>query len=138
MIGVYFITHALSRVFGEQMDTFFSGRYDRPAMPEIGRIRIRETQMLQLGAIFDNEGTIAGTYGVHDRIWLKHLDLKASDGGDANAEDDFRERLWLVHGDQLTTHHNRAVMADQKQATRPYATRRWLLPVPAQFHMSMN
>jgi hypothetical protein len=53
-------------------------------------------------------------------------------------ENDFGERLWLVHGDQLTTHHIRTVKAEQMRAQLPFDRRDWVLGIPAWFHIQMN
>jgi hypothetical protein len=53
-------------------------------------------------------------------------------------ESDFNKRLWLVHGDQLTTHHIRTVKAEQMRAQLPFDRRDWLLGIPAWFHIQMN
>jgi hypothetical protein len=52
--------------------------------------------------------------------------------------DDFTNRLWLVHGDQLTAHHIRSVKAERTHAELPYDTRRCMLGITAWFHIEIN
>jgi len=83
-----------------------------PTIPTIDRIELNSTPFWQLGAIYENEGTIDGTYAVHESIFLSQFALNAPDVP-RDPTDDFSKRLWLVHGDKLTAHHIRAVKAQQ-------------------------
>lgn len=91
---------------------------------------------MQFAGITADEGTIEGTYAVHDDIFLNQLHLKASD--QPGVPDDFSNRLFLVHGDQLTAHRIRAVKEEQRRSSRTYDRREWLEAVPAWFHTQMN
>jgi len=126
-------TSGVNRVFrSDDTDSF-------PIMPRLDVINTHKTRFWQFGAIYEDEGTIQGTYGVHQSIFVDQLRLIApEDPTDTTAYDDFRTRLWLVHGDQLTAHHIRSVKAEQSRAQRPYDRRDWLLGVPAWFHIQMN
>jgi hypothetical protein len=118
-------------VFKDASDSF-------PERPTGKLLPLKKTQFWQLGAIYEDEGTISGTYGVHESIFLKQLGLQAPDDPVSDLKDDFKERLFLVHGDQVTTHRIRAVRAAQQRAARPYDRRNWLLGIPAWFHIQYN
>jgi hypothetical protein len=107
-----------------------------PAFPTIERLPPRKTQFWQFAGITADEGTIEGTYQVHDDIYLHQLKLDAS--ATPGTADDFSERLYLVHGDQLTTQRIRAVQQEQLQASRAYDRRQWICGIPAWFHIQMN
>jgi hypothetical protein len=107
-------------------------------MPVYDALAATKTEHWQLGAIYEDEGTIMGTYRVHDNIFLEQLGLKTPDHPDSRLKDDFTTRLWLAHGDQLTSHHIRAVKAEQHRASRTYDRREWLLGIPAWFHVQMS
>jgi len=120
------------------VSTLFAGDAAQlyPSFPSIERLPPRKTNFWQFAGITADEGTIEGTYTVHDDIYLRQLRLRAAATPDEG--DDFSKRLYLVHGDQLTAQRIRAVQADQARATRPYDQRRWLCGVPAWFHIQMN
>jgi hypothetical protein len=86
--------------------------------------------MHQLGAIYEDEGTIEGTYGVHKEIWIKKLGFAEPD-----SSRHFTRRLWLVWGDQKTAHHIRSVKAEQRLASREYDRRDWMIGPGAFFHV---
>lgn len=105
-------------------------------MPSIQTLKTNKTRYWQLGAIHEDEGTIGGTYGVHCSIFLDQLRLRGSPT--PTELDDFHDRLWLIHGDQLTSHHIWSVKTEQNEAQRPYDRRDRMLGVPAWFHFQMN
>ena len=107
-----------------------------PAFPTIERLSPRKTRFWQFAGITADEGTIEGTYKVHEDIYLRQLGLKASPT--PGETDDFSKRLYLVHGDQLTAQRIRAVQQEQAQASRAYDRRQWLCGIPAWFHIEMN
>ena len=125
------ICDAIKRIHAPGVMKIFEGINNAFKMPVIQHIKATTTEFWQLGGISENEGTIAGTYNVHDKIFLKQFDLDKSDPA-------FSNRLWLVHGDQLTAHHIRAVKAEQFRAGLPYDRRDWLLGMPAWFHVQLN
>jgi hypothetical protein len=107
-----------------------------PTFPAIERLHPRKTKFWQFAGITANEGTIEGTYQVHDNIYLQQLGLTAS--ATPTNLDDFSTRLYLAHGDQLTAQQIRAVQQEQAHASRAYDRRQWLCGVPAWFHIQMN
>jgi hypothetical protein len=133
------IADAIKRIHTLGVNQVFRGnncnRY--PVFPTVSRIPVQKTEFWQFGAIFEDEGTIEGTYDVHKNIFLTQLGLRAP-AGPTSQNDDFRERLFLVHGDQLTAHHIRSVQREQTHASLSYDRRQWLLGVPAWFHIQMN
>jgi len=67
-------------------------------IPSLKPIRANKTRFWQFGAIFEDEGTIDGIYGVHESIFLQQLRLQAPD--DPNGiPDDFHSRSasWCYH-----------------------------------------
>ena len=134
------ISDAIKRIHTDGVDSIFGDSDRYPNMPSIHCLNTSQTKFWQFGAIFEDEGTIEGTYGVHKSIFLDQLGLQTPENPieAGAAHDDFRDRLWLVHGDQLTAHHIRAVKNEQTQARRPYDRRDWLLGIPAWFHIQMN
>jgi hypothetical protein len=63
-------------------------------MPEIDRIATHKTEFWQFKARNKNEGTIAGTYNVHDSIFFNQLGLKVPETPlSDNSNNDFRSRL---------------------------------------------
>jgi hypothetical protein len=115
------ISDAIKKVHSFGVNQIFDhSERTAPTMPEIDRIRTNKTEFWQFGAIFEDEGTIAGTYGVHQSIFLDQLQLSAPDKPTDGLDDDFITRLHLVHGDQLTAQRIRTVKAEQSRAGRPY------------------
>ena len=101
-------------------------------MPVLHQIPPKKTKFWQFGGIFEDEGTISGTYRVHDSIFIAQLGLKAPRTPSAR-RNDFSRRLWLVHGDQLTAQRIRSVKLEQRSAERSYDRRDWMLGLPAWF-----
>ena len=124
-------TSGVNNVFKDQEDLF-------PRMPVLHCIRGVKTKFWQFGGIFEDEGTISGTYGVHRNIFIEQLGLQAPEELNTDNEDDFTNRLWLVHGDQLTAQRIRSVKAEQMRAARPFDRRDWMIGLPAWFHIQMN
>jgi hypothetical protein len=137
-ISTRLISDAIRRVHRSGVKKLFTGCDRYPQMPSIQMLKTSKTEYRQLGAIYEDEGTIEGTYGVHKSIFLDQLGLQAPEKPNSEEYDDFRNRLWLVHGDQLTTHHIRSVKKEQARAQRPFDRRNWLLGIPAWFHIQMN
>jgi hypothetical protein len=132
------ITDAIKRLHPSSVSRIFTDSDDSyPKMPRLQSIRADKTRFWQFGAIFEDEGTIDGTYGVHESIFLQQLGLQTPDDPN-DTSDDFHDRLWLIHGDQLTVHRIRAVKAEQLRAKRSFDRRDWLLRVSAWFHIQMN
>jgi hypothetical protein len=99
-------------------------------MPVINVLEARKYEVHQLGPIFFDEGTLEGTYGVHQDIWLRQLGL--------DRLEDFRERLWIAGGDQRTTLLNRTIRQDQRFSTQVYDRRDWLVSPSQPFHLSTS
>jgi len=132
------IADAIKTTHPASVKAVFHNSETYPKMPELDKIDANRTAFWQFGAVFEDEGTIDGTYRVHEQIFLRQLGLRApKDPGDSTP-DDFRSRLWLVHGDQLTADRIRSVKSEQTRAKRAFDRRDWLLGVPAWFHIQMN
>ena len=133
------ITDAVCRVHPAAVDAVFKAdKKARTIMPVLDIIQAQKTQYWQYGGIFRNEGTVDGTYGVHDDIFVGQSGLRAPSDPSSSDADDFKDVLRLVHGDQLSAQLMRSVKHEQARAERPYDRRTWLLPVPAWFHVQLN
>lgn len=110
-------------------------------MPVFDVLPPHRTETFQFGACYENEGTISGSYKVHENLFQEQLEFKPPD--DITAEGakepkEYVERLFLIHGDQLTSHMLRILKSEQARAGRPYDRRQWYIGVPAWFHIMMN
>jgi len=138
-ISANLIAEAIMRLHEHSVKAVFQGDAEPyPSMPVLDIANVGKTKFWQFGAIYEDEGTIDGTYAVHDNIFLQQLKLRAPEDPAAGLPDDFYPTLKLIYGDQLTTHRIRAVKAEQLQAERPYDLRDWHLGIIAWFHIIMN
>ena len=137
----YFIVEALGKMHGDSVSHVWmqenakpaGERFSRPAFPRIDQLsHTIPTKFYQLGAIYEDEGTINGTYGVQDRIF-DYLGCNT-----AEKKTKFRDRIWLAYGDQKTAHHIRVVKREQQASGCPYERRRWLLGPIGWFHVRQN
>jgi hypothetical protein len=72
----YLIANAVRSLFPTAVDKIFKdSSVQFPEMTVIEQIKPEKTRFWQLGAIYEDEGSIAGTYGVHDSIFIKQLGL---------------------------------------------------------------
>lgn len=132
------IVDAIRTVHSSSVDTLFPRKLTPFKMPKIQCVEVRKTEYYQLAVIHEDEGSIQGTYAVHNRLFLEQLGLQSREDPSTTTDpDDFTERLFLVHGDQLTSHHIRSVKAEQSHALKSYDRRDWMLGVPAWFHIQM-
>jgi len=70
------ISDAIKRIHADGVNRVFThGSY--PQMPNIDCLKANKPQFWQFGAIFEDEGTIKGTYGVHTSIFIDQLGLRA-------------------------------------------------------------
>lgn len=136
VITQFLVADAIKRLHGGAVAAVFSDSTLYPEFPVIDKLPSRKTKFWQFAGITANEGTIEGTYQVHDDIYKHQLQLHPSIT--PGSPDDFSDRLYLVHGDQLTTHHIRAVQQESVRASLAYDRRQWICGVPAWFHIQMN
>ena len=85
-------------------------------MPIIDAITTYKTQFYQFSGIIEDEETIKGTYWVHEKIYIDELGLNAPPDPITSSLNDFRNRLFLAYGDQLTAARIWSVKAQQKYA----------------------
>jgi hypothetical protein len=129
----FLISEAVRSVHSHEVACVFKDEEERlPALPVIKRLDYKhKSSIYQLGAIFCNEGTVEGTYAVHEDIFLKQFGY--SPEGEKN---DFATRLWLVWGDQKTAELIRSVKKEQElTASRDFERRDWMVGPPAYFHI---
>ena len=74
-----FISDAIRRVYGPGVGCISKDSdVEAPRMPVYDdKLEPKATRYWQLGAIYENEGTIAGTYRVHDNIFLQQFGLSS-------------------------------------------------------------
>lgn len=80
-------------------------------MPHLNVLEARPTHQFSLGPILSNEGTIQGTYEVLETIFKDQLQCKT---------EDFRNRLWLVYGDQKTASNIQSVINQRREASHSF------------------
>jgi hypothetical protein len=124
------IADAILRYYPGVIEKSFATDKRFPRMPVIDVLEPRKYEVHQLGPIFFDEGSLEGTYGVHQDIWLRQLGL--------DRLEDFRERLWIVGGDHRTTLLNRSIRQEQRFSTQIYDRRDWLVSPSQPFHLMLN
>ncbi|KAK4233870.1 hypothetical protein C8A03DRAFT_19131 [Achaetomium macrosporum] len=116
----WLMEHALLKVFAKQDEK-------PPKMPVVKRVAYKTSPILQLGAIFEDEGTIAGVFNLHEELWKRRLKFEEYD-----------ERLTLVYGDLKTTSFIRRIQQLQLEASELWERKEWMVPIPAFFHVELN
>jgi len=133
-ISKYFIADAIQRLYPNAVTSIYSSTCAFEVefqMPQLDRLKTDgPMESYILGAIPFNEGTLAGTYKVHEEIFLNQLHR--------DRDKEFADVLYLVYGDQKTASLNRSVKDEQRSAQLPFDHRDWCLPLPALFHLRMN
>jgi len=130
----FWIAEAIRYTHKTAVDAIFAGNpsaVSYPQFPTLERLQPRRTPNFGLGPILENEGTIKGTYQVIDKILLHQLGLDPADIG-------FKERLYLVYGDQKTVSLIGSVKRERKDSRNNYGRYQWLLPIPGLFHWRTN
>jgi hypothetical protein len=129
---------AINRIVDEgQLDDHFQ-------MPTFEVIHPEKMEVHLLGAIFKDEGTIAGTQEVHNEIFLNKLRMvkdPATTGDTSSSHlpaepvDEFQTRLFIVHGDEKTSSLIRSVKYNNRNSRRAFDRRQWLICAPGMFHV---
>jgi hypothetical protein len=70
---------------------------------------------------------LSGVYALHEELWKRRLEFN-----------DYEDRLTLVYGDMKTTSFIRRIKQDQLEASDLWERKKWMLPVPALFHVELN
>jgi hypothetical protein len=115
-ISNFFIAELICGVYPEAVQQLYGNGFDveYPRLPSLldGRLSPRKTEAYPLGPIIANEGTIGGTYDVHDTIFESQFKLRG--------ETNFSDRLFLVYGDQKTAQLIRSIKLEQRVAELDY------------------
>ncbi|KAI9772518.1 MAG: hypothetical protein M1840_000723 [Geoglossum simile] len=82
-----------------------------------------------LNMIPHDESTNSSNLAVLDNIFRRQY---------RRDESSFVNRLSLVYGDQKTTQRIRTIKYRRERSMGPYDSLRWVLPIPALFHLKMN
>jgi uncharacterized protein DUF6589 len=133
-MGQYFVYEALRaaypleirKLYAEQKGTT---RVTPPAMPVIEVLNPSVTIHQPLGKIKHDESTNSGNIAILENIFVRQYELPPSS---------FSDSLKPVFGDQKTVARLRSVKARRKEESDPYNSFRWVLPIPALFHLKMN
>jgi hypothetical protein len=128
----FFILNAISQLHpGVRTSVYADDKFPEP--PVFEALPAHRTKVWQLAAIFKDEGTLEGTYAVHDEIWKEQFGFKPDE--DESDSKQFSERLWLVWGDQKTASLLRSVCAMQRRSSLDYDKKKWMLGPPAYWHV---
>ncbi len=141
-ISTYLVANAIREAFPDETAKVFD-QTDFPLMPELDILPRRQTEHSTLGPIRFNEGCIEGQYDVLNAIFCDQFRLHSNPASDSDQQTlssivDWRKRLYLVYGDQKTVQLIRVVQSERQEATEPFDTYAWVLPIPALFHLLMN
>ncbi|SMR62195.1 unnamed protein product [Zymoseptoria tritici ST99CH_1E4] len=127
--ALYYLDQAIAYAIGEEVIDHLFGRggsMHRPKWPVMDELDHELSTSLSLPVLMHDEGTLKGTYAVHDDIWLHFLKF---------AKEDFKAvkvgRLWLIHGDQITIERARTVIREMVESELLYDKKDWMLPIPA-------
>jgi hypothetical protein len=127
----YFILNAIGQLH-PVVRTSVYGDSAFPEPPVFDILPAHRTKMFQLGAIFQDEGTLEGTYAVHDEIWKKQFGFRPDE--DDSDQKHFTDRLWPVFGDQKTASLLRSVCSMQRRSILDYDRKKWMLGLSAYWH----
>ncbi|KAF1936991.1 hypothetical protein EJ02DRAFT_478313 [Clathrospora elynae] len=132
------IADAVKRFRPGPVSTIFNGDAAGQYLgfPSVDWLTAHKMEYRMFAGITADEGSIEGTYKVHDDIFITQSGLKPSDTPDI--PDIYANRIFLVHGDELTVDRIRSVQQGQSLASRDYDRRQWLCGIPAWFHIHMN
>ncbi len=98
-------------------------------MPIVDILKPVKTVHCSLGPIPYDESSNAGNIQILENIFQHQYHLPDSV---------FKQRLFLIYGDQKTTQRIRSIKQYREEARQPYDRLQWALPVPALFHLRMN
>ena len=144
LISRSLITKAIQQAF-PALECFTTAEY-KPLlqMPIIQALPPRRTVHATLGPIKHNEGTINGQYEVLNEFFCNQFKLHThpartnSSAMDIDDGVDWTNRLYLVYGDQKTAQLIRSVQSERTESIGSYDSYRWILAIPALFHLQMN
>ena len=71
------ILNAIKKLYTVSVNSVFKNSDCYSKMPNMHCLNINQTKFWQFGAIFEDEGIIEGTYGVHKSIYLIQFGLQA-------------------------------------------------------------
>lgn len=133
-MGQYFVYEALRAAYPLEIKKLYADqratRVTPPAMPVIEVLHPSTTIHQPLGKIKHDESTNSGNIAILENIFLQQYGLPPNDA--------FSNRLSLVYGDQKTVARLRSVKARRNEENDPFNSLKWVLPVPALFHLKMN
>lgn len=129
-MSLYFILRALHTAFPEAIGKLrHLEPLSRLTMPKVDVLKPQMTVHHPLNLIPHDESSNAGNLAVLDNIFRRqyHRD-----------EVSFVNQLSLVYGDQKTIQRIRTIKRRRQHSIGSYDSLRWILPVPAFFHLKMN
>ena len=104
-------------------------RLEPPSIPVVDILPTQKTVHRSLGPIPHDESSNKGNIDVLTNIFQAQYKLP---------DDVFHDRLFLVYGDQKTTQRIRTIKARRARSHQAFDSLRWVLPIPALFHIKMN
>lgn len=122
---------ALKAVYPEEVEKIYLRKPELvPDLDTESCLTPSPTVYHSLGPIRFDESTNAGNLRIVQNIFLEQYQL--------SKQDDFLHQLRLVYGDQKTVARLRSIKIRRVEETNPFESLRWLLPIPALFHLKMN
>ena len=90
-VSRYLVNFAIGKVMKAEKD-------DLAKYPGKKCLTFKESPILQLGAIFEDEGTLDRVYNLHEELFKRRLEFEK-----------YGERMIVVHGDQKTVSYIRRI-----------------------------
>ncbi|KAI9849692.1 MAG: hypothetical protein M1837_002818 [Sclerophora amabilis] len=131
-ISKFLIQEAISAAFSNLKSNVYFDRGDtaRPLeLPILDRLAPSRTRHYSLGPIPFDESSNAGNLSVIENIFKHQYGM---------ADNCFAKQLILVYGDQKTTQRIRTVKSIRADSDGPFDSHKWILPIPALFHLKIN
>ncbi|KAI9763921.1 MAG: hypothetical protein M1839_006119 [Geoglossum umbratile] len=132
-ISKFLIFESIATTFPDAICSVYTRHgVPRPQMPQVEVLPLSKqgrSVHSSLGPIPFDESSNAGNISVLQNIFRQQYRL---------GDDAFAERLFLIYGDQKTVQRLRTVKTRREDAISSYDSFKWLLPIPALFHLKMN
>ena len=109
-------------------------------IPDLDRLKPQKYSHYALGPIMENEGTLAGTYGVLKNIFGgDDGDCGFQEGQLGYKESSFDDsQIVFINGDEKTVSLLQSAQRERRFERRTDAQLQWFIPVPGLFHWRMN
>ena len=109
----YLIFNAIKRIYPTAVDKIYKGgNVEQRSMPQLEILPCTRTEHFTMGAIMENEASVAGNYRVLENIFLEQLGIDKESG--------FQDRLFLAHGDHKTCENIRSCQRQRLESSDVY------------------